>query len=54
VTERNTVHASFTIERRFAASPDRVFAAWAGKAAKARWFGTGWLLDLLGQSIEAA
>ena len=40
MSERNTVHASFTIERRFAAAPDRVFAAWASKAAKARWFGS--------------
>ena len=37
--ERNTVHAVFTIERSFAASPARVFAAWASKEAKARWFG---------------
>ncbi len=39
MTERNAVHASFTIERRYAAAPDRVFAAWSSKAAKARWFG---------------
>jgi uncharacterized protein YndB with AHSA1/START domain len=38
MTERSIEHASFTIERVFEASPDRVFAAWAEPAAKARWF----------------
>ena len=31
-------HATFVIERRYAASPARVFAAWADPALKARWF----------------
>lgn len=37
-------HASFTIERRFRASPARVFAAWAKAEARATWFvgGEGW------------
>jgi uncharacterized protein YndB with AHSA1/START domain len=39
MTERNTVHAVFTVERSYAAPPARVFAAWASKEAKARWFG---------------
>jgi uncharacterized protein YndB with AHSA1/START domain len=34
-------HATFTIERTLAASPARVFAAWATREAKARWFGGG-------------
>ena len=38
MSERSTVHAGFTIERRYAAAPERVFAAWADPAAKARWF----------------
>jgi uncharacterized protein YndB with AHSA1/START domain len=31
-------HATFVIERNFAASPARVFAAWASEQAKSRWF----------------
>jgi len=38
MTERSTQHGSFTIERRFDASPAQVFKAWADPAAKARWF----------------
>ena len=39
MTERSIEHAGFTIQRRYGAAPDRVFAAWADPAAKARWFG---------------
>jgi uncharacterized protein YndB with AHSA1/START domain len=39
VTARSIEHASFTIERRYDVSPNRVFAAWSDPAAKARWFG---------------
>ena len=39
MTDRNAVHAIFTIERTYAAAPARVFAAWADKEAKSRWFG---------------
>jgi uncharacterized protein YndB with AHSA1/START domain len=38
MTERSTEHASFTIQRRYAATPATVFAAWADEAAKSRWF----------------
>jgi uncharacterized protein YndB with AHSA1/START domain len=38
MSERFTHHATFVIERAYAASPARVFAAWAEPAAKARWF----------------
>src|SRR2546426_2833924 len=38
MSERSTHHATFVIERTYAASPARVFAAWADPAAKARWF----------------
>jgi uncharacterized protein YndB with AHSA1/START domain len=31
-------HGSFVIERRYPASPERVFAAWTDPALKARWF----------------
>jgi uncharacterized protein YndB with AHSA1/START domain len=37
--ERSTTHATFVIERAYDVSPQRVFAAWADPAAKARWFG---------------
>ena len=39
MTDRTIEHAGFTIERRYRAAPERVFAAWADPAAKARWFG---------------
>src|SRR5215831_15967726 len=38
MSERSTHHAKFVIERIYAASPARVFAAWADPKAKARWF----------------
>ena len=38
MTQRSIEHAGFTIERRYGAAPERVFAAWADPAAKARWF----------------
>jgi uncharacterized protein YndB with AHSA1/START domain len=38
MTKRSVEHADFTIERRYGAAPERVFAAWADPAAKARWF----------------
>ena len=34
-------HATFTVERTYAASPARVFAAFADPDRKARWFGPG-------------
>jgi uncharacterized protein YndB with AHSA1/START domain len=38
MTERSIEHAGFTIRRHYDATPERVFAAWADPAAKARWF----------------
>jgi uncharacterized protein YndB with AHSA1/START domain len=35
---RSVEHASFVVERRYEASPERAFAAWADPEAKARWF----------------
>jgi uncharacterized protein YndB with AHSA1/START domain len=35
----NVKHSTFTLERVYPASPERVFAAWADPQAKARWFG---------------
>jgi uncharacterized protein YndB with AHSA1/START domain len=39
-----TTHGTFVVERNYAASPPRVFAAWADPAAKRAWFaeGEGW------------
>jgi uncharacterized protein YndB with AHSA1/START domain len=39
-----TTHGSFIIERRYSASPERVFAAWADPKTKRAWFaeGEGW------------
>jgi uncharacterized protein YndB with AHSA1/START domain len=37
--ERSTTHSTFVIERTYAASPQRVFDAWADPVAKAQWFG---------------
>ena len=39
MTERSVSHATFVIERSYAAPPARVFAAWADPLAKRRWFG---------------
>ncbi|MDB5490008.1 MAG: putative glutathione S-transferase-related transrane protein [Reyranella sp.] len=38
MTKRSTEHATFTIERRFPAAPERVFHAYSDPRAKARWF----------------
>jgi uncharacterized protein YndB with AHSA1/START domain len=39
MTKRSVTHATFVVERSYAASPARVFNAWADPAAKRRWFG---------------
>lgn len=38
VTDHTVTHATFTVERAYAAPPARVFAAWSDPAAKASWF----------------
>jgi uncharacterized protein YndB with AHSA1/START domain len=40
-TKPKVTHGSFSIERSLGASPARVYAAWATRDAKARWFGGG-------------
>lgn len=37
MSQRTVIHADFTIERRYDASPTRVFAAFADPVAKRRW-----------------
>jgi uncharacterized protein YndB with AHSA1/START domain len=39
MTKRSTAHATFVIERDYAAPPARVFAAFADAGSKAKWFG---------------
>ena len=39
MSKRSTTHSTFVIERDYDASAARVFAAWADKSAKGRWFG---------------
>lgn len=38
---RSVSHGTFTVERTYPVSAARVFAAWASKEAKARWFPAG-------------
>jgi uncharacterized protein YndB with AHSA1/START domain len=38
MSQRSTQHATFVIDRVYAAPPARVFAAWATPEAKARWY----------------
>jgi uncharacterized protein YndB with AHSA1/START domain len=38
MTKRSSVHDTFTIERTYPASPERVYQAFADPKAKARWF----------------
>lgn len=47
MTERSVTHATFVIERRYPASPRRVFNAFADPAIRRRWFaeGEGWVVD---------
>lgn len=38
MTEHAVLHSTFTLERTYPVPRERVFAAWADPAAKARWF----------------
>jgi uncharacterized protein YndB with AHSA1/START domain len=38
LNERSSKHATFVIERIYAATPERVFAAWSDAASKEQWF----------------
>ena len=39
MTKRSTEHGTFVLNRTYPVAPARVFAAWASRDAKARWFG---------------
>jgi uncharacterized protein YndB with AHSA1/START domain len=41
MTTRTAEHGTFVLSRTYPVAPDRVFAAWASRDAKARWFGAG-------------
>ena len=41
MSDRSAEHGTFVITRTYPATPERVFAAWASREAKARWFGAG-------------
>jgi uncharacterized protein YndB with AHSA1/START domain len=41
MTESAVVHSTFTIDRDYPASPERVFGAFANEATKRRWFAEG-------------
>ena len=38
MTQHSTTHGTFTIERRYAAAPKKVFSAWSSADAKRQWF----------------
>jgi uncharacterized protein YndB with AHSA1/START domain len=38
MTTRSVTHATFVVDRTYEAPPEQVFAAWASREAKARWF----------------
>lgn len=40
MTERNVVHATFSLQHHYRAAPARVFAAFADGEQKTKWFGT--------------
>ena len=41
MTDWSVVHGSFSIERTYPVTPQRVFGAWASQPAKDQWFGAG-------------
>ena len=50
--DHSVSHGSFTVERTYPVTRQRVFAAWASRAAKDAWFGSG--DDFLEQTDEYA
>lgn len=45
MNERWVKHATFVVERMYAASPERVYQAWADPIAKAKWFSKADIFD---------
>jgi uncharacterized protein YndB with AHSA1/START domain len=57
MTDHSVKHSTFTLERTYAASPAQVFAAWADRETKARWFAphdAAYALDFRVGGAEAA
>ena len=52
MTARSVVHATFTITRRWKASPERVFQAFADQKKKDAWFGGGSDWTPVGRSFD--
>ncbi len=50
--QRSVTHASFCLERRFDATPARVYQALSDPAAKAKWFGVGAGVAVLARAME--
>ena len=48
MSQQSVIHSTFTIERAYAAAPERVFAAWADPRTKRRWFA-----ESEGSAVEA-
>lgn len=55
MAERSATHATFNLERTYAAAPACVFQAWADPAIKRRWFveGEGWQIDEFAVDFKA-
>lgn len=45
MTKRFVTHATFVVERTYAAPPAKVYQAWADPAAKAKWFSKADVFD---------
>lgn len=57
MTEHSVKHSTFTLERAYSTSPARVFAAWADRDTKAKWFAahdTAYTLDFRVGGAEVA
>jgi uncharacterized protein YndB with AHSA1/START domain len=57
MTEHSVKHSTFTLERTYSASPAQVFAAWADRDTKAKWFAASdpaYTLDFRVGGAEAA
>jgi uncharacterized protein YndB with AHSA1/START domain len=57
MTEHSVTHSTFTLERTYSASRPRVFAAWADRDTKAKWFAAhddAYTLDFRVGGVEAA
>jgi uncharacterized protein YndB with AHSA1/START domain len=57
MTEHSVKHSTFTLERTYSASPAQVFAAWADRDTKAKWFAAhdaAYTLDFRVGGVEAA